>query len=417
VAKKATKRRIAADRAAAKVCTACGAENAGAASACIACGKKRFEPEWVEAHHPLNRQFSVQITKSNPEFGEVTSRVTLNKWWPGGRATFHIPTADQWRQVQGAINGKFGPKLGWTPADTLVARATKTGIPKAQAKESVSRLASEYPSLLKDLASAIDPEKLSRQDFRTVVDTLGEISNALGKANAGFREAFLSVVRKLPTQKQEALQNLALLLEGWSLNVITNVAQQVRSRLETIELFEKQIQDARTFEIRGDNSIHRILERAMWLIDEHYWLLHSNATLRLSIGEEMARKDKELYGDMRPDFVCGTVGDKLIVLELKRPAHALTADDLNQLETYMTVAETYSNFRSSKGFLVGARTDEELKRRLKYRSGFEVLHYADIIDATRKRYHEYLETLEADAMPVTKVRGKKGKNLNKREKK
>ena len=389
-----------------KICSSCGAENASAVSECASCGKKRFEPDWVSAHRPINRQFSVQITNSNPEFGDVHSRITLSKWWPGGRATLHLPAADQWRRVQDIINADLGPKLGWTPVDTLVAQAIRQGVPKAEAKRNLSQLATEYPSFLKDLAAAIDPEKLSKQDFRTVVETFSEISAALGKANSGFREAFLSVVRKLPTQKQRSLEDLALLLEGWSLNVITNVAQQVRSRLETIELFEQQVQDARTFEIRGDKSIHRVLERAMWLIDEHYWLLHSNTTLRVSIGEEMERRDKKMYGDMRPDFVCGTVGERLIVLELKRPAHTLTVEDLNQLETYMTVAEKYFTTRSSKGYLVGAKTDDELRRRLKYRSGFEVLHYADIIDATKKRYHEYLKTLDDSRLGTSLPRAK-----------
>jgi hypothetical protein len=289
----------------------------------------------------------------------------------------------------------LGPKLGWTPVGILFNGATKKGAPKAGAKRSLADIATNYPSFIKDLATAIDPDKLSKQDFGTVVDTFGEISKALGNANAGFREAFLSVVRKLPSQKQRALEDLDFLLQGWSLHVITNVAQQVRSRLETIKLFEQQIQDPRTFEIRSDHSIHRILERAMWLVDEHYWLLHSNTSLRVSIGEEMATRDRKIYGDMRPDFVCGTVGDRLIILELKRPAHTLTVDDLNQLETYMTVAEKYFTTRSGRGYLVGAKTDDELRRRLKYRSGFEVLHYADIIDATKKRYHEYLKALDS----------------------
>jgi hypothetical protein len=33
----------------------------------------------------------------------------------------------------------------------------------------------------------------------------GEISDALTNANAGFREAFLNIVKKLPHQKQRAL--------------------------------------------------------------------------------------------------------------------------------------------------------------------------------------------------------------------
>jgi hypothetical protein len=51
------KRGIATISAPTKICSGCGAENAGAVSGCVACGKSRFEPDWVEAHYPLNRQF------------------------------------------------------------------------------------------------------------------------------------------------------------------------------------------------------------------------------------------------------------------------------------------------------------------------------------------------------------------------
>lgn len=377
-----------------KVCSNCGSQNPLSARKCRSCHKGRFEPQWVRAQRSINKQVSVQITSSNPQFGDVQDRITLRKWWPGGNATFHIPNADQWRKVETIINSDLGPILGWESVKGLVQSATRKDATRSETRESLTKLATEYPSFLKDLASAVDPSKLSRKDFDRVVETFGSISDAFSNANAGFREAFLSVVKKLPLQKQRALEDLDLLLQGWSLNVITNVAQQVRSRLETITLFEKQIQDVRTFEIYGDNSIHRILERAMWLVDEHYWLLHSNKTLRHSIGEEMEKRDRKRYGGKRPDFVCGTVGEKLVLLELKRPSHTLNVDDLNQLETYLTIAEKYSSFRTSRAYLVGMRMEDELKRRLKYRSGFDVLFYSDIINATQQRYREYLKELD-----------------------
>lgn len=377
-----------------KVCSNCGAENPTNASECNSCSKARFEPEWVKAHRSINRQFGVQITSSHPQYGDVQDRITLSKWWPGGHATFHLPNPDQWQKVTRIIDEDLGPKLGWESRKSLVQAVTAKGTKPQEGQENLAKLVSDYPSFLKELVSAIDPAKFSTKDFNSAVEILGEIADALTNANASFREVFLSVVRKLPQQKQRALEDLDLLLQGWSLNMITNVAQQVRARLDTIDLFEKQIQDTRTFEIRGDHSMHRILERAMWLVDEHYWLLHSNKTLRVAIGKEMGKRDKKKYGAKRPDFVCGTVGDRLIILELKRPGHTLKVGDLNQLETYLTIAEQHFSFKTSRGYLIGSKIDDELKRRLKYRSGFEILFYANIIDDTKKRYHEFLKTID-----------------------
>ena len=382
-----------------KICNSCGFENALNAAKCKKCEKKKFAPAWVIAKRPINRQLSVEITAPNPKFGTTDPRLTLSKWWPGGRATFHIPNPAQWDQIEEIINKDLAPVLGWKSEQTIVSdiRSKQSGkkgsAPKNDAGD-YAKLIKEHPDFLKKLVAAIDPEKLSREDFRHVVETFGEISDALTNANAGFREAFLGVVKKLPAQKQRALEDLELLLQGWSLHVVTNVAQQVRARIETIELFEQQVQDPKTFEILGDNSIHRILERAMWIVDERYWLLQSNNTLRKFIGDEMSKRDKKRYGKKRPDFVCGTVGNKLILLELKRPSHGLSVDDLNQLETYTVIAEDYKNFSSYEAYLVGAKEDDELRRYLKRRSGFRVLHYADIVEETRKRYREFLDTIE-----------------------
>lgn len=397
--KKASKKKVAKKKSARrtyKVCNRCGAQNTLNARRCKECECEKFAPDWVVAKKPINRQVSVEITKPNPHFGEAEDRITLSKWWPGGRASFHVPNIGQWQEIERIINNDLGPMLGWQTAEELIEEITKSspGQADSDSTDSYARLLESHPNFLKKLVQAVDPEKISKKEFDSVIETFGDISDALTNANAGFREAFLGVVKKLPKQKQRALEDLELLLQGWSLQVVTNVAQQVKARMETVELFEKQIQDEKTFEIFGDNSIHRILERAMWLIDERYWLLQSNRTLRKFIGDALSKKDKKRYGKKRPDFVCGTIGNRLIILELKRPSHELCVDDLNQLETYTVIAEDYKNFSSYEGYLIGTKESEELRRYLKRRSGFKVLHYADIIEVTMKRYKEFLQAIE-----------------------
>jgi len=382
-------------KAAKKICSACGAENSRAARKCVQCEKTRFEPDWVRAKRNINRQFSVQITASNPKYGKSRKRITLSKWWPRGRAFLNIPDSAQWLKIADIIENDLGPLLGWSKKAEFVATAKARAKEKKSQNKDLRSLVHEQPDFLKDLIEAIDPKKLGESDLNSLSEILAEISDAFTNANAGFREAFFSVVKKLPRQKQRAIEDLNLLLQGWSLHIITNVAQQVRARIETIELFEKQVNDERTYEIRGDNSIHRILERAMWLVDERYWLLYSNKTLLQSIGKEMQKRDKKRYGKKRPDFVCGTVGKKLILLELKRPSHTLSVDDLNQLEQYVIVAKKYFSFSIVEAYLVGSKINPDLQSTLELRSkAFRVLTYADLLDGTKKRYHEYLTAME-----------------------
>lgn len=377
-----------------KICNKCGSPNSIDAESCSSCGSERFAPSWVVAKGIVNRQVSVEITRSNPKYGKSERRVTLSKWWPGGNSSFHIPSPDQWEMIQKIINTQLAPILCWRTKQNHISDITKQVNQGSMQFAEYQDLFEKHPDFLRKLVESINPEELSKKDFNRVIEIFGEISDALTNANAGFREAFLGLLKKLPSQKERALEDLSLLLEGWSLHVITNVAQQVRARIETISLFEEQVQNPNTYEILGDNSIHRILERSMWMIDERYWLMQSNKTLRHFIGNEMQKRDIEKYGQKRPDFVCGTVDSKLIILELKRPSHSLKVEDLNQLETYSVVAEDYLKFSSFEGYLIGARKDAELERYLKRRKGMRVLFYSDIIGSIKTRYHEFLKTIE-----------------------
>jgi hypothetical protein len=374
-----------------KICNRCGTENRMNASSRVECESEKFAPAWVMVKRPVNRQVSVEITKPNPQFGQAADRITLSKWWPGGNTSFHLPNVLQWEKIRSIIDNELAPRLGWK---TIHQAITNIGITERASSKDIGKIFHERPDIVRRIVETIDADALSKKDFDSLGEILVEISSTVSSASAGFREAFLSVVKKLPKQKQRALEDLALLLQGWSLQAVTNVAQQVRSRLDTIKLFEQQIQDERTYEIRGDDSIHRILERSMWLVDERYWILHSNTPLRKFIGDDIPKKDKK-YKNLRPDFVCGNIGKKLVILELKRPSHILEVEDLNQTELYVVLAEDHSNFTDYEAYLVGNKKSDELTRTLKHRSSkFKTLTYSDLLQGTKQKYETFLETIE-----------------------
>lgn len=379
-----------------RICDKCGHENPRSVDTCESCNSTRFAPKWVLAKRPINRQVSVEVTLSDPKYGEKQKRITLSKWWPGGNTSFHITKPEQWDTIQNLVENLY-PLIGWESKETHVKQlegSLKTG--KGITK-SLETLADQHPELILRIVQVLDSNKIAKQDIDDIVSALGQQADIMAKETAGFREAYISVLSKLPKQDRKAFEQLERLLENWSLLQITSVAQTIRSRLETINLFNKQIHNDRTYEIRGDQSIHRILENAMWMIDERYWLLKSNKSLRDFIGEEMSKKDKKKYGKKRPDFVCGSVGDKLILVELKKPSKTLAIQDLDQLETYLSIVQSYSTqYRSYETYLIGNKQDDDLRKRRQFRSSvFNIWTYSDLADKTEKRYQEFLQFVES----------------------
>lgn len=393
-----------------QVCETCGLHNSLDAKSCSGCSSKRFARGWVRELRRVNRSFSVQVTDPHPTSASSDPPITLYKWWPGGKASFNIPTAQQWERVKAIIDFELSPIVGWPQPSAAVGSSTPSLSASDESAELTS-LAHTEPLRLAKALKAIDLSKVTDNDVEQISEVLGDIAEVLVGADEGLRRAISRLVAQLPVQGQSALQELSTLMESLTVAQIANVTREVNRRLGLLDLFKQRALDDRTYEIRGSGSIHRLLEQAMWIVDERYWLMHSNETLRTVVGNRLAKDDQQ-FAKTRPDFVCGTVDRKLILIELKRPSHTLGVSDLNQLERYVVLCDEYSTEHSSfEAILVGSKQSDDLRRTLKVRGGtrFQVRTYTDLISDSERRYQSYLKALQPESDTPPKRTGRRAR--------
>ena len=331
----------------------------------------------------------MQVKEPHPESENRDRVISLYKWWPGGRANFNILTPAQWEAIKQIVDQQLGPLLGWVPSPTATKRMKQT-----VATEDLVQLSKQYPERFAKLVDAlrVHIEMPTGEENEQLYAAIADLISQFDKASIARVTRIVKAMKDEGTANVKALDDV---LSGWSLSQATSVLRETRRRLAMIELLRESLDNEKTFEIRGDNSIHSILEQDLWLLDESYWMIQSNRTLKAFIGRKLSETDAKRYGKKRPDFVCGTLGTELILVELKRPKHELTKDDLNQLEEYLAISEKYSaKFRSYKAYLMGSSVSEEVKTYLRYRRGFTVLNYWEVLDATEKRYKEFLKYRE-----------------------
>lgn len=249
----------------------------------------------------------------------------------------------------------------------------------------------ENPTLVEKFISL----KLQGYDFDYILELIKIIDKAILSSSERIRVAFKEVVEKIANEDAKSMQELSDLMEKYNLLQITSVTNLVKYRLDTIANFEVMIQDEKTYEINTDKSIHRLLEKNMWLIDEQYWIAHSNQTLRTFIGNEIETKHKK-YKLKRPDFACVDFENKLIILELKRPKVELKKDELDQAELYLRIIKHYKgeSYKSISVILIGNRISNEAKEILENRKNVEIKTYQEFLSKTKKRYLKYLEATE-----------------------
>jgi hypothetical protein len=374
-----------------RICKKCGAANLPAADECKECGSARLAPSWVLARREVTKQFEVQITSSNEQFGPPQARITFSKWWPGSglrSPTLHIPTPEQWARVRDIVDSDFGPRIGWTRL------ASRAALPTAPiTKKQLRELVRQHP----DVATSALAEELG-PSFGIVspeaVELVERISKEAAKLGKPFIDAYRKLVEELPKHGGVALVELQRILESWSLHQVVQITAEVRRRLDTIDLFEKMVLDETTYEIRGDKSIHRVLETAMWIVDERYWLMSSNATLRSLIGQAIAKEPKHVQ--LRPDFSCAQLDKQGVIIELKRPSHDLAVSDLNQAERYLLLAEKFMPNVTWKAILIGQAAADDTRRTLRYRTSVDIRTFTDLLGDARHRYEEYLKIARAE---------------------
>ncbi len=378
----------------AKICDRCGAENKPSAKECGQCGGQRFAPPWVRQLGRINRSFVVQATDPHPSAHSDQPRLTLYKWWPGGRATFNINNAEQWSQVKRIVEVDLAPHLGWKTAEEIDAAAAAEAAKDEKAEAQITGLVRSDPKFIARVLRELKLDSVSEEDLPKLGEAIGDLVDILMGVDEAQRAAIRKLVKQLPKQGEKAIRALSALMEELTAGQIAAVAGEVKRRVGLLETFKERVLDDRTYEITGDGSIHRLLEQAMWIVDERYWLMHSNRQLRMIVTRQLAKEDDK-HKEKRPDFVCGTVDRKLIVIEIKRPSHTLDVADLNQLEHYVLLCQKYDDdLGSYEALLVGQKATDDLRRTLTMRKGFQFRSYTQLIDDTERRYSDYLAALE-----------------------
>ena len=355
----------------------------------------RFAPIWVRNLRRINRSFAVQVTDPHPSAKSEKPRLTLYKWWPGGRATFNINTDVQWSEVKRIVEVDLAPHLGWQTAEEIAATAAAEDATDERSKEQIVGLVRRDPKFIAQVLRELNLDTIEEDDLPKLGETIGDLAEILMGVSETQRGAIRKLIKQLPMQGEKAIRDLSALMEELTAGQIAAVAGEVKRRVGLLEAFRERVLDERTYEITGDGSVHRLLEQAMWIVDERYWLMHSNRQLRTIVTKKLENEDAK-YKAKRPDFVCGTVDGKLIVIEIKRPSHRLDVEDLNQLEHYVLLCQKYDEtLKGYEAILVGQDETDNLSRTRKMRRGFQVRTYTQLIDDTERRYADYLQALGA----------------------
>lgn len=314
---------------------------------------------------------------------------------------------DQYKKSTSAMFFQLYRETGFKGALAYLSREFPTDFPTPdgaaptpkESKKVLADLPAAAESLTKKQQAEI-PKQIAalveKQGPGFVFSLLSSIDASVAGASGRIKESFKEVIAKLAKEPAKAMGELSDLMDKWNLLQVTSLLSIVKSRLETIAGFEQLIHDEKTFELKDDNSVHRTLERSMWLLNDEYWIAQSNRSLRTYIGDELVKEDKA-HAKKRPDFACVNSAKKVIIVEIKRPSLELGKDEIDQAELYLRIVRKYKDMGTRPTvFLVGKKKSYEAMEIADLRKYPTLLTYQEMLDGARQRYHEYLKVVESD---------------------
>lgn len=241
-----------------------------------------------------------------------------------------------------------------------------------------------------------DVEKATRQTFNVVAmaasRTLDEAKASSSKAMAlsllketfeNDPESLLPILKKFTKLSSARISELSDLLERTTLTHLISMGREVADRIDFVQGLNAILFDTMTKKTTLERKqLHRVLANETWLFGEEWSLTGDDERLqevlrkylaKLGLDVDLADKAPIVREDGRiaiPDLVLGRQLETRknhythLVVELKRPNHKLTDEDVSQLRSYasaITNDERFDQPNSSWEFwLVGNEANSEV---------------------------------------------------------
>jgi hypothetical protein len=199
----------------------------------------------------------------------------------------------------------------------------------------------------------------------------------------------------------EQLEQLLMSVSNWRVLEGRAILEVIKGRISIIDKFHEMIVNGapETAHRVGDENLHDLLADFPWLLHPEWQVLSEEKTISKQLVEWNRKDVAETLTDeearQRYDFLALGDGNKLLVIEIKRPIYAPNMADLQRLVTYqsnLARAET----REIEPIFISSNHFDEADYIIQ-RQPVTMFSWADIHARTKAYYEHYRALLEGDS--------------------
>lgn len=252
---------------------------------------------------------------------------------------------------------------------------------RKKARERISKL----PENRREFADQAIKKILDRF-YQEPEEKLEPIVNVL--LDALERSDYRAVLEHINDARDSEVNRFAEALEEFGLVELALVAEQATNRLRFLDYLEDICAKKETLEIH----VHKAIENNLWLYGAEYSLFSSNITLKRQVESYLVRKYVGERADKRPDmFLTENLNGERLLIEFKRPSHALKFDDYQQATAYRNDFHQNGIDKKINVILIGGSLGNDLPVQERREPNVLIMTFSDLISVARRQYQWLLE--------------------------
>lgn len=286
--------------------------------------------------------------------------------------------------VEGWASGQLKKALGRVFANEVsLARARRT--------QEINRRLSLLPEYKRQFAE-VAVERAIAKYYTDKEDKLDVVVSST--LDAIEYDPYFDIVKAVQEAPVHEVERFAAVLDNFGLADMGRMAVQAQHRLSILDQLDALLLNSDTLEA----DMHRALEHNLWVLGSEYALLSSNQTTKVILAKYADVHFDGPRANKRPDLLlCASVTERHVLIEFKRPSHAITRDDENQAVKYRDDLRT--TFDNVELLLIGLGTAPGVDSGSRAPK-LQVRSYAQIVTRARTELEWLLKQLKEELAPA-----------------
>ncbi|MDP9606325.1 UNVERIFIED_ORG: hypothetical protein J2W38_006145 [Variovorax paradoxus] len=168
-------------------------------------------------------------------------------------------------------------------------------------------------------------------------------------------------------------------LDEFGMADMATLVTQAKARMQFLDELEALTRNAETREA----EMHKAIERNLWILGITYTFFRSNQTLKRTVEDALGRKYEGAKALERPDLLLSEdLKGSCLLIEFKRPSHALNHEDYVQAISYRHELAKYMS-KPIEVLLMGGRRSADFPMSQR-EAGVDAFAFTDIISSARR---------------------------------